>query len=195
MNKTKALSLILATTLLLVSCGINKDSTDNSDGTVPVSTDPKVADPMVEMPSASLLRAEGRYAYTCVTYESDKNSAASVSKSKIFMVDDQYGLSLEYLYREDNEKKSKILLVNSEGELVDDISLKKGRFISGYTDGKYVSYDQSMGEANILNSEGKDVSSIKPEFDAFDIKVNDDGIWFYGANDIELYSVDGQKIV
>ena len=193
MNKTKALSLILATTLLLVSCGINKDSTDNSDGTVPVSTDPKVADPMVEMPSASLLRAEGRYAYTCVTYESDKNSAASVSKSKIFMVDDQYGLSLEYLYREDNEKKSKILLVNSEGELVDDISLKKGRFISGYTDGKYVSYDQSMGEANILNSEGKDVSSIKPEFDAFDIKVNDDGIWFYGANDIELYSVDGTK--
>lgn len=193
MNKRKVLLMCLAWIILFVSCGKEAVPTGISGATVPVSTDPKIADPMVEMPSASLLRAEGRYAYTCVTYESDKNSDASVSKSKIFMVDDQYGLSLEYLYREDNERKSKLCLVNSSGELTDSISLKKGRFIDGYTEGKYVSYDQVMGEANILDSEGKDVSKVKPEFEAFDILVNSDGIWFYGANDVELYSVDGTK--
>ncbi|MCR5805050.1 MAG: hypothetical protein K6G47_12405 [Clostridia bacterium] len=193
MFKKKLLSICISIALLLTACGKDANILESSGDTAPASSDPKVVDPMVDMPVTSLLRAEGKYAYSCVSFETDKNSNASVSKAKIFRVDDQYGLSLEYLYREDNEKKNKILLVNSEGELVEDISLKKGRFISGYTDGKYVSYDQTMGEANILDSEGKDVSSIKPEFDAFDIKVNDDGIWFYGANDIELYSVDGTK--
>lgn len=193
MLKKKLLSIFIATSLLLTACGKDSISSESSGDTAPASTNPKIADPMAEMPSASLLRAEGRYAYTCVTYESDKNNAASVSKSKIFMVDDQYGLSLEYLYHEDNERKSTLCLINSSGELTDSISLKKGRFIAGYTEGKYVCYDQAMGEANILDSEGKDVSTIKPEFEAFDILVNSDGVWFYGVNDIELYSVDGTK--
>lgn len=193
MNKQRVLSVFLFFTILLASCGKETRSSESSGDTVPASTDPRVVDPMVEMPAAYLLRAEGKYAYKGVSFETDKNMGVSVSHYAVFMVDDMYGISLEYYYREDNEKKNKLLLVNREGELTEEISLKKGRFVYGYSDGKYVSYDQTMGEANILDNEGKDVSSIKPEFDAFDIRVNDDGVWFYGANDIELYSVDGTK--
>ena len=193
MLKKKLLSIFIATSLLLTACGKDSISSESSGDTAPASTDPKVVDPMVEMPAASLLRAEGKYAYKGVSFETDKNMGASVSNYAVFMVDDMYGISLEYYYREDNEKKNKLLLVNREGELTEEISLNKGRFVYGYSDGKYVSYDQTMGEANILDNEIKDVSSIKPEFDAFDIRVNGDGVWFYGANDIELYSVDGTK--